>query len=237
MTTGADARHKTPFTSLAARRLRLRVQHQVKHADRRPFLHLDFPRVLCLTLTLTLTFGTAAQPTPVEVIRSSVEGLRLAVQRDAAAIDQDPTRVIPLIREHIIPNIDTDVFARLILGPYWQEASATQRVAFTQAFADALLQIYGVHARHYVDAEIAYLGAIPVGNNAKAVLVRTEVSSEQGPPTRVDYRMVLRNGDWKAIDASVDGISIVRTYRAALNEEIRRVGLDSVVQRLSQQRR
>lgn len=217
---------------LLASRWRLRVRHD----RRRRFFDLNFARVLCLTLTLMPIASTAARSTPLDVIRSSVEGLRSAVQRDALAIDQDPARVIPLIREYIIPNIDTHVFAKLILGKHWQEASATQRVAFTEAFADALLHIYGVHASRYANAEVAYLEAIPVGNKAAAVLVRTEVSSPQGPPTRVDYRMVLRNGDWKAIDASVDGISIVRTYRASLHEEIRREGLDGVVQRLSQQR-
>lgn len=190
--------------------------------------------VLGFTLALMPLLLTAASPTPVEVIRSSVEGLRSAVQRDAEAIDRDPELVIPLIREHIIPNIDTDVFARLILGRHWQNASDTQRVTFTQALADALLRIYGVHASNYVDAKVAYLGAFPVGDKPTAVMVHTEVSTTRGPPTRVDYRMALRNGNWKAIDASVDGISIVRTYRAALNEEIQRVGMEGVVQRLSQ---
>ena len=189
--------------------------------------------MLCLCLALVPILGTAAQPTPLEVIRSSVEGLRLAIQRDSVAIEQDPSRVIPLIREHIIPNVDTDVFAKLILGQHWQVASATQRVAFTRALADALLHIYGVHATQYADAKVAYLGVVPVGNKANAVLVRTQVSTTHGTSAQVDYRMMRRNGDWKAIDASVDGISIVRTYRAALHEEIRRVGLDGVMQRLS----
>ena len=44
--------------------------------------------------------------------------------------------------------------------------------------------------------------------------------------------MMFRNGDWKAVDAAVDGISIVRTYRIALDEEIRRSGMDGAMQRL-----
>jgi phospholipid transport system substrate-binding protein len=177
--------------------------------------------------------SAAAQPTPAEVVRNSVEGLRAAIQRDEAAIAQDPARVIPLIREYVIPHVDTEVFAKLILGQHWQSASEAQRVAFTLAFADALLRLYGVHVSQFTDAKVAYLGAFPVGDNPNAVLVRTRVSSNNGPPREVDYRMMLRNGAWKAIDASVDGISIVRTYRAALNEEIRRVGIGGAVQRLS----
>ena len=204
-----------------------------QHGRRHLRLHLLFTRMLCFFLALMPILSTAAQPTPVEVIRSSVEGLRLAIQRDSVAIEQDPSRVIPLIREHIIPNVDTDVFAKLILGQHWQVASATQRAAFTRALSDALLHIYGVHVTQYAHAKVAYLGVVPVGNNANAVLVRTQVSTTHGTSAQVDYRMMRRNGNWKAIDASVDGISIVRTYRAAMHEEIGRVGLDGVMQRLS----
>jgi phospholipid transport system substrate-binding protein len=177
--------------------------------------------------------STAMQPTPAEVVRNSVEGLRSAIKRDEVAIAQDSTRVIPLIRKHVIPHVDTEVFAKLILGQHWQSASESQRVAFTLAFAEALLRLYGVHVSEFTDAKISYLGAVPVGDNPNVVLVQTQVSSTNGPPRHVDYRMMRRNGEWKAIDASVDGISIVRTYRAALNEEIRRVGIGGAVQRLS----
>lgn len=178
----------------------------------------------------------AAHPTPTEVIRTSIEGLRQAVRHDAVEIDRDPDRVLPLIREHIVPNIDTDLFSKLILGPHWLTASESQRAAFSTVFVDALLHIYGVLAAQYTEAEVRYVEAVPVGARLAAVRVRTEVISAERPPIRVDYRMVLRNGNWKAVDASIDGISIVRTYRAAVNEEILRVGMDAVIERMGRKR-
>ncbi len=195
-------------------------------------LYRRISRLLCLLVFLP-TLGAAAQPTPSEVVRNSVEGLRLAVLRDEAAIEQDPTRVIPLIRKYVIPHVDTEVFAKLILGRHWQAASEAQRITFILAFAEALLRLYGAHISQYAGAEISYLGAMPVGDNPNAVLVRTLVSSKNGPPRHVDYRMMLRNGAWKAIDASVDGISFVRTYRAGLNEQISRIGIAGAVEKWS----
>jgi phospholipid transport system substrate-binding protein len=163
--------------------------------------------------------------------------LRHALQRDAATIAQEPDKVIALIRQHVIPNVDVETSSRLILGQYWRTASAAQRATFTATFADALLHVYGVYASFYTDAHVDYLGTFPVAEKPAAVQVRTVVRATNGRIARVDYRMAQRSGAWKAIDASVDGISIIRTYRAALNEEIQRIGLDGVIARMNKQPR
>lgn len=189
-------------------------------------------QLLCVALVVISVVTEAAHPTPEDVVRTSIEGLRQAVQRDAARIEHDPTRVIPLLERHVVPYVDTGLFARLVLGPHWKLASQAQRAAFTVGLANSLLRVYGVHAGLYSDARVNFLGTHPVGDRPDVALVRTEVSTSQGPPSRIDYRMVWRNGEWKAIDATVDGISIVRTYRAAMDDEIRRVGMDRVIERL-----
>lgn len=187
---------------------------------------------LCLLLPLV---GHAAISTPEEVVRTSVEGLRQAIQRDAVLIDQDPDRVIPLIEQHIMPNVNLDIFVRLILGSHWENASPSQRTAFAVTFSQALLHTYGYHAKFYTDAVVDYLGVVPITNNPTVVKVKTQVRTATGQSAQVDYRMALSNGNWKAVDATVDGISIVRTYRIALNEEIRQLGIDGVIARITQQ--
>ena len=41
--------------------------------------------------------------------------------------------------------------------------------------------------------------------------------------------MHISNGEWKVIDITVDGVSLVKAYRGLFASEIRRNGLDSLI--------
>lgn len=178
------------------------------------------------------THADTAPLSPPEVIRESVEGLRGALQAGDSSRVTQPDFVIPLIRRHVMPNLDVPLATRLILGEHWKSASIAQRAAFEAAFTDALLRTYATHAVMYLDARVEVLASEPVDADGDVVRVRTEVTSAARPPAQVDYRMVRRDDGWKAFDAAVDGISLVKTYRAALREDIRRAGLDAVIENM-----
>jgi phospholipid transport system substrate-binding protein len=44
--------------------------------------------------------------------------------------------------------------------------------------------------------------------------------------------MHIRDGEWKVVDVSVDGISLVRSYRGSFASEIKSNGLDSLLSKL-----
>jgi len=193
-------------------------------------------RGLAVSLLLIAPLMVAGTQKPEEVVRSGIEGLRQAVLKEGETLDRDPERMIDLLRTHIEPRVDKTIFARLILGSHWTATTPEQRAAFTATFSEVLLRVYGVHAGEYADARIEYLGTTPVTGHPNVVVVRTDVFAKAGrPATRVDYRLVSRDSAWKVIDAAVDGISIARTYRAALHEEIRQFGVDKVIERMAQQ--
>jgi len=196
----------------------------------RGFLLAWFGAAVLLTGGLARVHADTAPPSPPEVIRESVEGLRGALQAGDSSEVTQPEFVIPLIRRHVMPNLDVSLATRLILGNYWKSASVAQRAAFEAAFTDALLRTYATHAAMYIDARVEVLETEPVDAAGNVVRVRTEVSSPARPPAQVDYRMVRRDDGWKAFDAAVDGISFIKTYRAALREDIRRAGLDAVIE-------
>ena len=60
-------------------------------------------------------------------------------------------------------------------------------------------------------------------------VVRTEIIKQGETPIPVNYRMALKNGEWKVYDVFVDGISLVVTYRDSFASEIRQTGLDSLI--------
>ena len=51
-----------------------------------------------------------------------------------------------------------------------------------------------------------------------------------GPPVTVDYSMFKASSSWKVYDVTVDGISLVTTYRSTFAEQVNKGGIDGLDQ-------
>jgi phospholipid transport system substrate-binding protein len=61
------------------------------------------------------------------------------------------------------------------------------------------------------------------------VIVKTEVIQPGIQPIGVDYRMFLSQGQWKAYDIMIGGVSLVTTYRTTFSNEVQTKGSLSAV--------
>jgi len=64
--------------------------------------------------------------------------------------------------------------------------------------------------------------------------VRTEIKRSNGTKVAVNYTLRKVNGQWKAWDVVIDGISYVKSYREDYGAEVQQKGLDAVITRLEQ---
>ena len=62
--------------------------------------------------------------------------------------------------------------------------------------------------------------------------MRTEIKRSNGTKVAVNYSLRKVNGEWKAWDVVIDGISYVKSYREDYGAEVQQKGLDAVIQRL-----
>ncbi len=74
-----------------------------------------------------------------------------------------------------------------------------------------------------------FLPAQVDGDNAT---VRTEIKRSNGTRIPVNYSLRKVNGEWKAWDVVIEGISYVKSFREDFGAEIDQKGLDAVIQRI-----
>lgn len=167
------------------------------------------------------------------LVRTKVEELRSAVLRDAQLIAADPNHAIVLVDQIVSPHIDAARSGKLILGKHWRDATASQRQGFIDNFKRLLLRTYAIHVSDYTDAQVVYLPPIEAGSDGEETMVRTRVTRGGKPPADVNYRMHRTETGWKVYDVLVDGISIVASFRSAVDAEIGQYGIDGLISRLS----
>ena len=72
--------------------------------------------------------------------------------------------------------------------------------------------------------------------NDKRTVVRTQVVLDDGKKLSVDYAFRRsKNGDWKAYDVIIEGISYVTNYRNQVDAEIRKAGIEQLISNLENQ--
>jgi phospholipid transport system substrate-binding protein len=168
---------------------------------------------------------------PSQLIESSANILLSGIDSRRAEFRKDPTGLYKLVGETLLPHFDTPYAAQLVLGQHWRNATPEQRKRFIDAFYQSLLYTYG-------DAMVDFTGdrlkVLPtkVADTDERATVRTEIKRSNGTKVGVNYSLRKVNGEWKAWDVVIDGISYVKSYREDYGSEVQQKGLDAVITRL-----
>ena len=168
---------------------------------------------------------------PSQLIESSANVILSGIDSRRDEFRKDPTGLYELVENTLLPHFDTPYAAQLVLGQHWRNATPDQRKRFVEAFYKSLLYTYG---DAMVDFTADRLKVFPtkVGPQDTRATVRTEVKRSNGTKVAVNYTMRKVNGEWKAWDVVIDGISYVKSYREDYGAEVAQKGLDAVIARL-----
>lgn len=175
--------------------------------------------------------GASAQ-SPSDVVETAANGLLKALDADRPAYRNNPAKVQSLVDQYILPHVDTQFAAQLVLGRYWRTANAQQRQQFIDAFYHSMLNNYGAAV---IEFTANTLKVYPTRVNAgdQNATVRTEMSRSSGAPISVNYYMHMTPDGWKAWDVVIDGVSYIMSYRQDFQPQLaQQGGLEAVINKL-----
>ncbi len=189
-----------------------------------------FLLLMMLGAPLVATPGELAPPQ--QVVEQISNQLHQVLNSDRDRLQRDPGYIYQLANEILVPHVDFPRVSSLVLGKYWRRATPQQREQFSQEFQRLLVPTYFTSCQQVGDWEIRYMPGRRSEDGARAV-VRIKVSRPTAEPVEVLYHMHLKEGEWLAYDVKVDGISLITNYRSTFSKEIRRVGMDGLIDKLS----
>lgn len=186
---------------------------------------------LASALALVLSWSvTMAQATgePAAIVQSTTDQVLKRVAQDKPALQSNPGRMYDLVSELIFPHFDFSIMSQWVLGDHWSTADEARRSAFVEQFRKLLVRTYATALLEFSGQQITYP---PIDQKGKAntALVKQEIGQSSGSSIPIIYRLHNRSGDWKVFDVSVDGVSLVKTYRASFGSMMRDGGLDGLI--------
>jgi phospholipid transport system substrate-binding protein len=186
---------------------------------------VGFFSVLIALISVTQVIAADLLP-PQQAIETASAKLQQKMQ-DKSFI-KDFAKVNQFVNEAILPSTDFDKISALVLGKLWKTATPEERERFKHEFQTLLVRTYSRAFIEFKDWSIRYL-PIELEAGATKVIVKTEVIQPSLQPVAVDYRMLLSDGQWKAYDIMIEGVSLVTNYRTTFTTEVQAKGSLSAV--------
>ena len=126
--------------------------------------------------------------------------------------------LLKLIKE----RFDEEAFARRALGVHWKKRTKEEKQEFVEIFSDLLertylkkIDDYLAKAGNFSGKNIAYLNETVKG---RYVIVKTKVIVNDETQIPVLYLFKNKQGNWLAVDIAIEGVSLVKNYRAQFKE-------------------
>lgn len=170
---------------------------------------------------------------PEKVVIGTSEKMLKILSDSKGTLQSDRQKVFQLVDDIIMPHIDISRMSRWVLGKYWRKADKEQRVQFIKEFRTLLLRTYATAMTEYSGQTFKY-HPVKLNDGDTDVSIKTELQQPGGYPIPISYGLHTVNGEWKVYDITIDGISLVANYRTSFSAQMRRGGLQNLIDKLVQ---
>jgi phospholipid transport system substrate-binding protein len=188
--------------------------------------------LFALSLFVSAGFAAAAVHPAYDMVKSTTEQMLDFLDVNREAVKTDRALLDGKVAELILPNLDFDAMTKLAVGKNWRDANEAQRDKLTAEFRDLLVRTYTKSLTEYSGQKIEFLPYRPQSREDRA-LVQSKITQPSGQAIGIDYSLRDKDG-WGIYDISIDGISLVTSYRTGFAQEVQRGGIDGLIASLVQ---
>jgi len=185
-----------------------------------------------LSLLCGIAVAQAEVIAPDALIKTTVDEVLVIVKQDKDIQAGNQKKILELVDAKVLPHFDFTRMTRLAVGKSWRTATAEQQQALAAEFRNMLVRTYTKAFTVYRDQTVE-VKPFKMAADATEVTVKTSVNKPGAPPVPVDYEMEKTADGWKAFDVSIEGVSLVTSYRGTFASEIQEKGIDGLIKTLS----
>lgn len=168
---------------------------------------------------------------PDVLITNTVHEVTAIIKQDKDIQAGNQKKITALVDAKVLPHFDFQRMTQLAVGKYWRTATPEQKQALVAQFRDMLVRTYTKVFTVYRDQKIE-VKPLRVAPGDTEVTVNTLII-KPGSQFPVDYEMKKAADGWKVFDISIEGVSMVMSYRGTFASQIEQDGIDGLIKTLS----
>ena len=178
---------------------------------------------ILITVLLTLcTFSSfvskAETGTPTSSLTEAVNLFVSVAGNKALSLEEKKVSITEIVKN----KMDIPVVSQRVVSRYWKKANKEDKQEFISLFTQVIVNTYASLLNQYNNEEVEYLKEeIKKGKYAK-VNTNIVLTDKKIP---VNYKLLLRNDQWRIYDFSAEGVSLISTYTNDYKATLKRSGL------------
>ncbi len=198
-----------------------------------------FIQAVCLAIILSSSTYAGSIPEPQKLMEDTSKEMLKAFMDNTEAIRADSQVADKLINDNLVPKINFKLMSRWVLGKNWKKATPEQQTSFMTEFQNLVVKFYSKALVQFLidndlNEEIITFRPFRGELKGKYATVRSQVNPVNGSePVKVNYDLYhSKSGKWQVYDVSIEGISLVTTYRSSFKQIISKKGMDGLLTEL-----
>jgi phospholipid transport system substrate-binding protein len=192
-------------------------------------------KIIVLGLFGFFAAARAQELGPEQVVQRVTEDVLAAIKSDQQLAAGDKHKAVKLAEEKVLPYIDFEEATRLAVGRAWPQATPEQRKKLVTEFRNMLVRTYSNAIEGYQGQTLKVLPSRGGKQEGKdEATVRAQFVRAGGKPLPIEFQMRKTGQNWKVYDISVEGISLVLTYRSEFDAVVKQDGIDGLIKRLAE---
>ena len=188
--------------------------------------------ILAASLFCALGMAHAEMIAPDALIKSTVQDVVTIIKQDKDIQSGNQKKITALVDAKVVPHFDFVRMTQLAVGKNWRSATAEQKEALITGFRNMLVRTYTKVFTVYRDQAID-VKPLKMAADETEVTVKTTISKPGTESIPVDYEMKKAADGWKVFDISIEGVSMVMSYRGTFTSQIQQNGIDGLIKTLS----
>lgn len=146
---------------------------------------------------------------------------------------EDRKKLTVLIEALVAPHFNFEHMTRLAMGVHWRKATSGERERLVQEFRALLLYTYSGMLLLREENIISFKPLRMTASDID-VLVRLTLKQSYTNHLAIDIHMEKLPTGWMAYNITVDGVSLVTTYRGSFASQIEKSGIDGLIKTLAE---
>jgi phospholipid transport system substrate-binding protein len=142
--------------------------------------------------------------------------------------------IFQAVERYMLPNVDVTGMSRSVLGRQaWLKATTAERAEFSKAFTQLVIRTYATPLAEYTDETVTFS---PVRGPlaGRFVRVNSQIVRTHANNIPLTYSLVSKNGQWKIYDLSVEGVSLLQSFRSQFAQALQNSNMKDLIQQMRQ---
>jgi phospholipid transport system substrate-binding protein len=191
-----------------------------------------FALLFGVLLSCAVSGARADVPAPDVLIKDTVREVLDIVRHDKDLRSGNQKKILELVDAKVLPHFNFERMTKLAVGKAWRTATPEQKQALMTEFRTLLVRTYTKAFTSYRDQSVV-VKPLRMDSAATEVTIKTEIVKPGAQqPVLVDYDMQKTADGWKVYDLTVEGVSLVTSYRGTFADQVQQGGIDGLIKTL-----